>query len=330
MAWKFGIVGCGSIGKRHLRNLRALGQTDLFGIDPTPSRQAEAAEIGAKPVDSLARAIEQGVNVVFITLPNHLHRAVLEESIEAGCHVFVEKPIAIESAGIAELVAQAEAKKLVGFMGSNWKFHPAFKQMKALLDAGKIGRVLSARAIAGQYLPDWHPWEDYRYGYSANRKMGGGILLDSHEINYMTWFLGGVKTVACMLDKQSDLEIDTEDTVGLLLRLQSGTLAEIHLDYNQRTYQRSYDFHGTQGYLSWDMRQRAVRLYERESDVWTVFETSHGYDLNQMYLDQTQHFLDCLDGKATPQTPLAEGLEILRIIEAAKQSSAEGRFVDPL
>jgi predicted dehydrogenase len=324
-SFSFAVVGCGSIGKRHIRNLRALGIHSVFGIDTDADRRQEAAESGAIPVSSLQAAFDAGVNVVFITLPNRLHKTVLEEAIKAECHIFVEKPIAADTEDLDAIVRDVGSKHLVAYMGSNWKFHPSFKVMKEILPES-VGRVISARAIAGQYLPDWHPWEDYRKGYSANKSLGGGILLDSHEINYMTWLLAPACEVACMAGKLSDLEIDTEDTAALILRLKTGTLLEIHLDYNLRLYQRAYDFHGTTGFLTWDYRQGAVRLYDKITDKWTTWETPPGYDINQMYLDQTQHFLDCLEGKAEPLTPLSEGLAVLKVIEAAKRSSESRKF----
>lgn len=188
MSFKFAVAGCGSIGKRHLRNLVAAGisPSDVWGVDLTEERRQEAEAIGVRTSDSLESTFKEGVNVLVIALPNHVHKAILKLGIENDCHLLVEKPLAIETDGLEDLIQVAESKGLVAHMGSNWKFHPCFQKMQSVLLENRIGRILSARAIAGQYLPDWHPWEDYRKGYSANKSMGGGILLDSHELNYMT------------------------------------------------------------------------------------------------------------------------------------------------
>ena len=327
--FSFAIVGCGSIGSRHIRNLIQCGERNITAVDVSRDRREEAsAAYGVGAAATLDDALKDGANVVFVTLPNAFHYDVLKQAIASGCHVFCEKPLASASDGVDELVAQAREKRLVGFMGSNFKFHPSFSKMKQLIEDGTIGRVLSARALCGQYLPDWHPWEDYRQGYSARSDLGGGVLLDSHEFTYMTWLLGPVSSVACMSDRISDLEIDTEDTASILLKMSSGAQAEIHLDYTQRAYQRSYDLCGSIGSLHWNIRDRCVKVYSADSGVWTVHEEPAYYDLNQMYVEQTRHFLSCLRGEAEPATTLEEGLRTLRLIEAARQSSRERRFVE--
>jgi predicted dehydrogenase len=217
----------------------------------------------------------------------------------------------------------------VAFVGSNWKFHPSFQKLKLLLDKGAIGRVTSARCQFGQYLPDWHPWEDYRDTYSARRGLGGGVLLDSHEFDYMTWFLGPVRRLVCMADRVSSLEIDTEDTAAVILRFESGAIGEMHLDYTQRAYQRNFEFFGEGGTLRWDIRERAVRLYEvGRGEAWTVFEEPVGYDLNLMYVEEIAHFLDCICRRATPITDLRQGVLALKLILAAKASSLDRVAVD--
>lgn len=324
----YAVVGCGSIGKRHIGNLLACDQEDIIPVDTRADRRQEVKDrFGLGAVSDLEEALAQGANVLFVTLPNALHYNVMREGIEAGCHLFVEKPIAATSEGLRDLLQEARQKHLVGFVGSNFKFHPSFRKMKSLLEQNAIGDVLSVRAQAGQYLPDWHPWEDYRYTYSARSDLGGGILLDSHELTYTTWFLGEVSYLACINDRLSNLEIDTEDTASVLLKMKSGAQAELHLDYTQRAYQRSYEFHGSTGTLRWDIRDRAVKLYEADSQTWTVFEEPLGYDTNQMYLEQTKHFIDCLQGEDEPLTSLEEGLYTLQLIEAAKRSSERKTFV---
>ena len=323
----FAVVGCGSIGKRHIRNLIALGQVQVIGVDPSPARQAEAVACGAESAASLEEAIGHGVNVVFVTSPNRFHREALEQAVRAGCHVFMEKPLDVHSEALEPILESLTAQGLVGMMGSNWKFHPSLRRLKTELEAGSIGRVLSANMVCGQYLPDWHPWEDYRLGYSARADLGGGVLLDSHELDYATWLLGPAVTVACLAGKISDLEISTEDSASILLELQSGTQVSLQLDYTQRLYRRVYGFNGAEGSLIWDAAERAVRRYQVATGAWTVWEEPRGYDVNTMYLEQTQHFLDAIAGRVLPITPLTQGLVVLRIIEAAKRSSQNQRFV---
>lgn len=323
---KFIVVGCGSIGKRHIRNLLACGAEQIIGVDSRPDRRKEAGEYGISTSESLDQILDRG-DAVVVALPNSLHRKVVQSAIEAEAHLLVEKPLDVDSQGLEGLIERFNAYGGVGHVGSNFKFHPSFRVMKSIIDDGSLGDILSARALFGQYLPDWHPWEDYREGYSARSELGGGALFDSHEIDYMAWFLGPVSEVACMASKISDLEIDTEDVASVIMRHDSGPQTEIHLDYIHRVYRRRYEFEGAVGNMIWDVREAAVKVYDSQLGIWTVLEEPRGYDPNTMYLEQTRHFLDCLAGKDSPMTPLEIGLQTLRIIEAAKTSSRDKTFV---
>jgi len=324
------IAGCGSIGRRHLKNLQALKVTDLVGVDPQEDRRREVHDLFKIPVcATLSEALASTTDAVFVTAPSAYHIPIALEAARAGCHLFIEKPLSHTLAGVDDLMREAEQRNLVVFVGSNWKFHPSFQMMKALLDKGTIGRVTSARCQFGQYLPDWHPWEDFRKGYSAMKNLGGGVLLDSHEFDYLTWFLGPVTQVACFAGHVSSLEVETEDTAEVILKFASGAIGGIHLDYTQRAYQRNFEFFGEEGTIRWDIRRRAVELFEggREGR-WTVFDEPAGYDVNTMYVEEARHFLDCLRGRAIPLTDLKQGRAALNLILAAKASSADYRMVD--
>jgi predicted dehydrogenase len=326
MSLKVGGVGCGSIGRRHLRNLKSLGVRHLMGVEPNPGRRAETArELGLPVVDCFQAALDGDTDTVFIAAPNAFHKDLLAQAVEAGCHLFMEKPLAVTSDGLEPILAAMEARGLHGYMGSNFKFHPCLLRLQADLQSGAIGRVLAARIACGQYLPDWHPCEDYRDLYSARRSLGGGVLLDSHELDYATWLLGPARKVTCFAGRVSDLEIETEDLASLILEMGCGAIVQVQLDYLQRSYLRSYEFTGSLGTLTWDFNLGQVRRYDSVSRTWDVWDQPGGYDINQMYLDQTAHFLDCLAGKDRPRTSLRDGLRVLRLIEAAKRSSATGR-----
>ncbi|MFQ5913470.1 MAG: Gfo/Idh/MocA family protein [Nitrospinota bacterium] len=325
---KFLVVGCGSIGRRHLRNLAALGERDLMGVDPDPERrEAAGKESGARPFAAFDEELAQRADVVFVTLPSALHLDVALTAARAGCHLFIEKPLACAWEGVDELIELVRSRGLTGFVGSNWKFHPAFGRMKGLLNGGAIGRVLTARFLFGQYLPDWHPWEDYRRTYSARKSLGGGVIFDSHELDYAGWLLGPVEELTCSAARVSNLEIETEDVASLLLRFRSGAVAQIQLDYLHRNYTRRYEFCGTEGTVVWDVNTRAVELYQAAEEKWRRWEIPRSYEGNTMYLEEVRHFLNCLNGRENPLTPLERGREVLELMLAAHRSSREKRTV---
>ncbi|MBI9074770.1 MAG: Gfo/Idh/MocA family oxidoreductase [Desulfatibacillum sp.] len=324
------VVGAGSIGRRHLGNLKNLGEKDLLVMDPSQERRDKAVQdFDAQGFASLEQALAQKPGAVLVCSPNSLHVTQAMESIRAGCHTFVEKPLSHNSDGVDSLVREAEERSLVTMVGSNFKFHPLFLKMKEILESGVLGRITSARCQFGQYLPDWHPYEDFRQGYSARQDLGGGVLLDSHELAYMIWFLGDVDQVFCFSGKLSSLEIQTEDTAAVLLRFASGTIGEVHLDYTQRVYQRNYEFFGEQGTMTWDYSQGKVRLYLASEKSWTEFEQPGDYDINQMYVAEIDHFRFCAKTGKKTITDFMAGQNILEVILAAKTSSREGRIIKP-
>ena len=222
------VIGCGSIGKRHIRNLKALNVRDIIAHDLRMERCREVEqEYGVKAYDDLEEALAQKPDVALICTPTSLHIPPALSAARNGCHLFIEKPLSHSLDGVDELLEIVARKNLITLVGCNMRFHPSIALVKELLGKESIGKVLCARVQTGQYLPDWHPWEDYRQGYSANKSLGGGIILDGvHEIDYITWLLSEVSQVVCFSDKLSSLEIDTEDTAEILLRLKSGAIAD--------------------------------------------------------------------------------------------------------
>jgi predicted dehydrogenase len=196
--------------------------------------------------------------------------------------------------------------------------------MKELLNRGVIGKVISARVEAGQYLPDWHPGEDYRKGYAARKALGGGVILTLiHEIDYLSWFLGKPRAVFCFADHLSDLKLDVEDVAEILIRFRGGAVGEVHLDYIQRTPSRSAQIIGTKGTMRWDYFKGELRVYSAKTKKWIVYRDPKNFDRNMMFLDEMKQFLACVRGKKQTTIPLSEGVASLRTALAAKRSAKQ-------
>ncbi|MFC1874299.1 Gfo/Idh/MocA family protein [Chloroflexota bacterium] len=324
------VVGCGSIGKRHIRNLKALGAGDIIAHDSNMERCREVEqEYSVKVYDNLDASLAQKPDAAFICTSTSRHIPPALAAARNGCHLFIEKPLAHSLEGVHELRDVVAQNGLITLVGCNMRFHPSIVLMKKLLEEGRIGRVLSARVQAGQYLPDWHSWEDYRQGYSANKSLGGGVLLDGiHEIDYITWFLGKVKRIFCFAGKLSSLEIDTEDTAEIILWLKSGAVAEVHLNYTQHPYGRSCHLIGEEGTILWDFHEKQVKLYSIGTKEWQVFDEPLDYDINQMYVDEMKHFIRCLEGRDKPMQDLEAGKKALEIVLAAKESAKTEKVVN--
>ena len=325
---KYLIIGCGSIGQRHMENLTTMMAEEIiaYRTRKKPVRKLED-ENHVKMYSNLTEALDQNPDAVLVTNPTSLHIQSAISAAKHGCHLFIEKPISNTLDGIDELINIVHKKNLVVLIGCNLRFHPCLQFIKKSLDEKRIGKVISARVQMGQYLPDWHPWEDYRTMYSANKKLGGGIILDAvHELDYVRWFLGDVTEVFSFSDKLSNLDIDTEDVAEILLRFKSGAIAEVHFDYIQRSASRSCQIIGEDGTILWEPNE-GVKLYSAERKTWESFETPKNYDINQTYIDEMVHFINCIEVKEDPLINIVDGIEVLKIALAAKESSKNGKLI---
>lgn len=328
---RFVIFGAGSIGRRHLRNARALGHTIAAVVDPDPARRAEAARLageGCIVTDDETVALAVDAEAAVVCSPTHRHVEQATAALARALHVLVEKPLSHRLDGTAELVAGAAAGRRVVLVGCNLRFLPSLALVKRLLDEGRVGAPLALRAHCGYYLPYWRPDADYRQGYGARRAMGGGIILDAiHELDYVRWLLGEPHEVFCYADKGSTLEIDTEDRADLLLRFDYGLVANVHLDYLQRAYRRGCEVVGEDGVIVWDYVAQAVCLYGKDAGRREVFDVPMHPDSSAMYVEELRHFVDCVERGTTPALDAAGGRRVLEIALAAKRSAADGRPV---
>ena len=315
------VAGSGSIGRRHLRNLRSLGVKLLAACDPDPERlRPMVEELGVETFEDLGLALADfRPDAVFVCTPPVMHVTQALSAILAGAHVFVEKPLSDHMEGIAELRDTARQTGRVVQVGYNMRFHPGIRQLREILERGAIGRVLWARAEVGQYLPDWRPWQDYRQSYTARRELGGGIILDaSHEIDYVTWLLGEPVEVLCMAGRVSDLQVNVEDCATVLLRFASGAQADIHLDFIQRTASRSCKLAGELGTAIWEGNELRVLRPSTAPEITTLPEND-----DSMYVDEVVHFFECIAENREPLVDLSQAARIVEVCLKAKATTVQ-------
>jgi predicted dehydrogenase len=311
------VAGSGSIGRRHMRNLRQLGVRFLAACDPDAERLRPAAEeLKAETYADFGHALAGfRPDVVFVCTPPVLHVAQALAAVRAGAHVFVEKPLSDGMERTGELRDAAQQLRRIVQVGYNMRFHPGIRALKQIVDSGVIGRVLWAHAEVGQYLPDWRPWQDYRQSYTARRELGGGIILDaSHEIDYVVWLMGKPVEVMCMAGRVSGLQVNVEDCATLLLRFASGTQADVHLDFIQRTASRSCKLAGELGTATWEANQVRVLRPGASPEITTLAEND-----DVTYVDEIVHFFDCI---AEDRAPLVDLAQAARVIEICLQAKA--------
>jgi predicted dehydrogenase len=264
---------------------------------------------------------------VLVCTPPTSHLAVAAWALDAGAHVFCEKPLAPSLEGVDELLARAAARQRHLMLAMCYRFHAGLRRLQALLRAGTIGELRGAQLRGGHWLPDWHPWADYRVEYSARRDLGGGVLLDSiHAFDTVRWLLGEPVAVTGMLAKISDLEIDTEDVASAVLRLDSGVLVEVHVDYLQRHAQNRVELIGSDGVMTCDFHDQAIRWRRAGVTAWT--EEAVPAEVNAMYVAELREFVECVAAGRRPVPDGAEGRKTLAVACAVRESAVGGRVVE--
>lgn len=341
---KFLFAGLGSIGQRHVRNLRTLlgneveilayrshGQSPVLNPDMTVNPNADIdTTYNVRSFPTLDDALAEKPDAVFVTNPNTLHLPVALAAARADCHLFIEKPLSHSLEGVDELIEIVERKKLVGFVGYQFRFHPGLRWIKSLLEERRLGRLVAAHIVNGEFLPDWHPYEDYRRSHAARRELGGGSLrIQTHELDYALWFFGMPSKVFAVGGHLSSLDVDVEDSVSILMACKDRDQVvpvHIHLDYLQRPPQRVCEIVGDLGKLRHDYYTNQVEMHDLKSRASHVIRFD-GFDRNQMYMDELRHFLSCLSGEEQPLETLSKDIRILKIALAAERSLQTGEAI---
>lgn len=322
---KFLIAGFGSIGRRHFRNLTALGEKDILFLRSRRST-LDDTELAGFPVEtSMEAALAHRPDAVIVANPTSLHLDVAVPAACQGCHLLLEKPISHSLEGLdrlADAVKTGRGQVLVGFQ---YRFHPGLRQVQQWLQQKTAGDPITAQVFWGEYLPGWHPWEDYRQSYSARADLGGGVVLTlCHPFDYLRWLLGDIQSLYAQTGKLSSLEIDVEDTADVLLKLGGGTSARVHLDYYTRPGDHSLQISCSEGSIRWDNQTGAASIYRADLARWEEVPPPTGFERNSLFINEMSHFIAVMRGEVGPVCTLEDGIQAMRVTQAIHQSAKIG------
>lgn len=298
------IAGLGSVGRRHLRNLRAVSDAEISLLRSFRSTLPEQELEGLPLYTSLNEALSSRPDAVIVATPTSLHLDTALPAARAGCYLLLEKPISNTLDGVDELRSTG-AGVLVGFP---FRFHPGLRRVREQVRSGAIGEPRHATVEWGEYLPGWHPWEDYHQSYAARADLGGGVILTlCHPFDYLRWLFGEVESVAATASSEGGLGINVEDTADIRLRFHRGVSADVHLDYLTQPPRHRLRITGTEGSIEW--------------------QALSGGERNAMFLDEMRHFVTCAEGRETPACTLEDGVAALRIALAARECAVKGATI---
>ena len=239
--------------------------------------------------------------------------------------VLIEKPLAVNYGEGIQVTKELMQRGGITQVGYNLRFSPSLREFKRKVDSLRFGRVLSVRAETGQYLPDWRNARDYRTTASARGESGGGVLRElSHELDYLRWIFGEVDWVSAWCGKQSDLEIDVEDTAHLTLKFASESslpalVGQLNLDFTRHDRTRSIAAVCAEGTLRWDGITLRVEEWPRGGAGWGVAYAEEAWAPTS-YERQWDSFYSAVTKGATPEVTVEDGLAVLSVIDSARSS----------
>lgn len=322
------IVGLGSIGERHKDIVCHLFPDASIKVLRLKF-QNQLLESGSKVISTMRDAKEFSPEIAVICSPSTSHISLALDLAKQGSHLLIEKPISQSGEGVLELLEECAKKGITLMVGYNLRYLKSLQEFRRHVSEGLIGKPLSVRCEVGQYLPNWRPKKDYRESVSARSELGGGVLLElSHEIDYLRWIFGEVDWVRATLLRQSELEIDVEDTVHLTIGFEKSIsgkqlIANLNMDFIRHDATRSCTVIGDGGSLRWDGILGEVSILQADKKIWkTLFGNDN--EIEETYILEWQELVKAIEEKRLPAVTGEDGLRVVEIIEAARLSSKNG------
>tara|TARA_B100000989_G_scaffold294175_2_gene272778 strand:+ start:4601 stop:5617 length:1017 start_codon:yes stop_codon:yes gene_type:complete len=305
------ILGLGSIGQRHLRNLNKIDKKiKFFAIRKkyfTPNLNKKNQIIKTdikkkydityfKSLDELYKS-KVDIDLAFICTPSKYHVDEAISLIKKNINVFVEKPLGSSLKNISKLSNLIKFKKNIKhMMGYQLKFNPIILKLKKILDKKSIGEILYVSIHHGENINDFHPYEDYKNSYAARKDLGGGVILcQIHELDYLLFLFQKyeIKIINSYFKKLSNLDIDVEDTFVSNIEIskkQKRALCNIHLNFYERPKKRKIEILGQNGKISCNLNTGEIFIFKGKD----VRKIKFKFDRNEIFIKQVKYFLNSI------------------------------------
>lgn len=321
------VIGLGSMGKRRIRCLQALGVASICGFDARADRREGAArEYGVEVRELLSAADVGAFDVVIVSTPPDQHHSFMAWAIAAGRPCFVEASVICDP--LPALLARARENGVLVAPSCTLRFHPAIRDIKEIVRSGHYGRVCNFSYHCGQYLPDWHPWEKVSDYYVSNPATGGAREIVPFELTWLVDALGWPTRATGLRMKTMDVGADIDDTYVALLRFE-GFAGSLVVDVVARKAVRRLTLNLEQASLYWDWDDGRVRVHEAASqrtiEVHQPKLDAHaGYHQNigeAMYIDEIRSFLAAVAGSDVFPHTLEDDIRVLDLLKSIENAT---------
>lgn len=324
---KIGIIGLGSIGRRHASCLKQLGYKEVIALEIKEGQMRAIPE----ELEHIKMVYDEGefyslnIEGVIISNPTIYHINSMKIPLEKQLPIFVEKPLSNSLKELQEINKYDLSKIMVGFC---LRYNDLINSIKNFIESRNLGRIFKANLYCGQYLPSWHPYADYRTEYYARKELGGGVLRTlSHEIDLMFYFFGNVKELCAVVDKISNLEIDVDDNVNIISKMENGIQVNIEIDYLNPISTRKGAIFGSEGLIEYDFSDLKVIYKDLEGNITEVYDGKH-YEGSKMYVEQMKDFVSLIENKNNIRCKYEDGVNVMKVIKAAIDSNKNKSWVN--
>lgn len=284
------VIGAGSIGERHIGILQGLGYQNIHVFRQRLLPLRTVANDSVHSFTDWSETHDIKPYAAIICTPTAQHLAQAQACVLQGMHVLVEKPLSDTLAGINALQEAAHQHQKLVQVAYMLRYHPLMQQLKTMIDEERFGRLVSFSTSWAEYLPHWHPWEDYRISYAARRELGGGVALTlSHDLDIVSWLVGELpKHYQKTFNYRSQLEVNVEAGAAFLLEYPSGVTGVVQLNYYQKTPKRTYELVFDEALVTLDYFKNEITI---QTPNTTEVIKNEGFERNQMFESQAIAFL---------------------------------------
>jgi len=325
---KFLVVGLGSMGKRRIRNLKQLNQEEIMGFDVKVERCSESeSKYGIKTYNDIQNALAEKPDAMIISTPPDLHMKYAKIAIDEGIHFFTEASVVQDE--MKEVIDKLKNSKIIGLPSCTMRYHPITLKVHDFLKNNFIGKPLAFLYHSGQYLPDWHPWEDYRKFYASKRKTGACREIVPFELVWLLDIFGDLESVMASKSKISNLEADIDDIYNVLLNFKNGIQGTLTVDVIARFPYRQLKILGEEGVIFADWSERTINYFTKDSG-WNNNKIDDGKIEKDYihgegpYVQEMSYFIRTIKGEINQPYTLEEDYEILNILNYIEESSDSG------
>ncbi len=325
------IIGAGSIGQRHIRNLRKIGIQSIAALRTRRGHFRDLnPDLEVRETTDFSALMASKPDIAIVSNPTSEHLKTAARLLPQVRGVMIEKPLSDSLHGVKEFLRQVRRHRAVTFIAYNFQFHEIFRTVGDLIKSERLGRPLNLQAVFGHWLPDWHPYEDYRYLYAARKELGGGVALTLiHEVEFALSLFGEAKSVTAAFSSSDALETDVDACADIMIRHAEGPVSQLHLDYLQQPWHREGQICCEKGSVRYDFSNQSVTCRSAGESEWVEIWRDPDHDSNRCYIDMLRDFVDCVkEGRIRHDYDAWKGTGSLAVVECGRRAAAEGRWIE--